>query len=161
MSSRIFLCLSAVSTVLFLSGSIRLSSISLESMEVGGVTVPGKWKASSPTVQSDKGEYLAYEVVGKSPRVYFTTEKGPHTAWSFIDKKEYKKHSIGTEQWNGRTRSIAVDESGFTLRLRATEGPFKGWYLSRSKEGKLVLTKEANRNTEVMFQLKRTKSTYK
>ncbi len=159
MSSRIFLGLTAAATVLFLSGSIKLSSVSLESMEVGGVSVPGKWKASSPTVQSDKGEYLAYEVVGKSPRVYFTKEKGPHTAWSFIDKKQFSKHHLVYEQ--GRVDWVSVEESGFTLRLRATEGPFKGWYLSRNKERDLVLTKEAGRATEVEFLLKRTKSTGK
>lgn len=158
MCRRVFLGLTAVVTVCALSGSIRISSIRLDSMLVGGVTVPGKWKASSPTVQSDKGEYLAYEVVGKSPRVYFTKEKGPHIAWSFIDQKKYNKHSIGQGR-NGW--GIEEDETGFILRLRTTEGSFKGWYLSRTKEGKLTLTKEADRGTEVMFRLKQTKSKYK
>jgi hypothetical protein len=156
MSNRMLLCASAVSAVFLLSGSIKISSVHLESMEVGGVTVPGRWKASSPTVQLHRGKYLAYEVAGESPRVYFTAEKGPHTAWAFADRKPFSESHLVHEQENADW--ISVEEDGFTLRLRATEGPFRGWYLSRTKEGDLELTKEAGRATEVRFLLKRTKS---
>jgi hypothetical protein len=142
--------------VLFLSGSIKISSVNLEAMEVGGAEVPGRWRANSPTVQSDDGSYLAYEAVGTSPRVYFTKERGPHTAWAFTDRKPFSEHHLVGEQ--GTAGWVSVDESGFTLRLRATEGPFQGWYLSRAKGGKLALTKEAGRAAEVKFLLKREKS---
>ncbi|HEY7315925.1 MAG TPA: hypothetical protein VH643_41730 [Gemmataceae bacterium] len=160
MSNRILLGASAALAVLLLSGSIKISEVNLESMEVGGVTVPGKWKASSPTVQSTEGKYLAYEVAGDSPRVYFTKEKGPHTAWAFVDRKPFTNHSLGhydrAPGWG-----LSVDEEGFTLRLRATEGSFRGWFLSRTNKGDLVLTKEAGRAAEVKFLLKRTKSKFK
>jgi hypothetical protein len=120
MSSRILLCISAVSAVLFLSGSIKISSVSLESMEVGGVTVPGSWKASSPAVRSEDGKYLAYEVAGKSPRVYFTKEKGPHTAWACVDRKSFSEHHLVVVQ--GIAGWVSEDTIGFTLRLRATQG---------------------------------------
>ena len=94
MSSRISLCVSAISAVLFLSGSIKIREERPQSMEVGHVLVPGKWKVSSPTVQSNDGKYLAYEVAGKSPRVYFTAEKGPHTIWAFVDMKPFTEHSL-------------------------------------------------------------------
>lgn len=155
MSNRFFLCVSAFLAVLFLSGSIKISEVSLESMEVGGVTVSGKWKASSPNVRSAEGKYLAYEITGKSPRVYFTKEKGAHTAWAFVDQKDFSEHHLVCEQGKDW---ISHDETGFTLRLRATEGPFRGWYLSRTKEGKLELTKEVRRAAEVKFLLKRTRS---
>jgi hypothetical protein len=152
MSSRLIVCLGAAAAILFLSGSIVLSSVNLDALQVGDVQVPGRWKASSPTVQSDAGEYLAYDVGGESPRVYFTKERGPHTAWAFVDREPYEHHSLQAQQ--GRPGWVSVDESGFTLRLRATEGPFRGWYLARTKEGDLVLVKKADRAAVVKFRLK-------
>jgi hypothetical protein len=159
MVNRLFRCALAVSVVCFLCGSITLSSINVESMTVGAVAVPGRWKASAPTVQSAEGEYLAYEVAGKSPRVYFTTEKGPHTSWAFLDQKPWGEHHLVHEQ--GTPGWISVDESGYTLRLRATEGPFRGWYLATAKGGKLVLTREASRAAVVKLLLKKTRSVSK
>jgi hypothetical protein len=156
MSARIRMCVCAVSAVLFLTGGITLSSVRVESMQVGGAAVDGKWKASSPTVQSDSGEYLAYEAAGDSPRVYFTKDKGPHTSWAFVDRQPFSDHHLAHEQ--GRPGWVSVEEEGFTLRLRATEGTFRGWYLSRTKAGKLELTKEVGPATEVKILLKRTRS---
>lgn len=156
MLSRTFLCAFAVSAVLFLSGSINVREERPQSMDVGDETVPGRWKVSSPTVQSEDGRYLAYAVAGKSPRVYFTKEKGSHTVWSFVEMKRFSKHSLQHKQ--GVAGWVSVDESGFTLRLRATEGPFRGWYLTRTKERDLVLTKEAGRAAEVRLLLKQRES---
>jgi hypothetical protein len=148
MLKRIVFCLCAASVVLFLSGSIVLSSVTLDALEVGGVAVPGRWKVSSPTVQSNAGEYLGYDVSGKSSRVYFTKEKGPHTAWAFVDREPFEEHKgLVYKQGSG---PVSV-----TRRLRATEGPFRGWYLSRTKEGDLVLTKKADRAALVKFRLQR------
>ncbi|HEY7426785.1 MAG TPA: hypothetical protein VH682_21290 [Gemmataceae bacterium] len=155
MSSRILLCISAISAILFLCGSIKIREERPQSMEIGRVGVPGKWKVSSPTVQSNDGKYLAYEAAGKSPRVYFTKEKGPHTIWAFVEMKPFTEHSLA------HTKGISVDASGFTLRLRATEGPFRGWYLTRTKEGELVLTKEPRRASEVRLLMKRTESRFR
>ena len=156
MSNRIFLCVSAVSAMLFLSGSIKISEVCPQSMDIGNVTVSGRWKVSSPTVQSEDGKYLAYEVEGESPRVYFTKKKGPHTTWAFVDMIRFSEHALTHKQ--GIPGWVSRDESGFTLRLRATEGPFRGWYLTRTKEGELALTKEVRRAAEVRLLLKRTES---
>ncbi len=86
--------------------------------------MPGRWKASSPTVQSDAGEYLSYDVAGKSPRVYFTKEKGPHTAWSFVNMKRFSEHK-GLVHEQGRAGWLAVEERGFTLRRAPRKARFE------------------------------------
>ena len=121
MSSRLFVHLCAASAVLVFSGgtavgSIVLSSVSLNTLEIGGVKMPGRWDVSAPTVRFYALGYLAYDVAGKSPRVRFSKEKGPHTTWTFVGLKPFLDH-----------KGLGVEESGCTLKLRATEGPYKGW----------------------------------
>jgi hypothetical protein len=89
------------------------------------------WTLSSPTV-SDREGYLTYDVTGKSPKVTFQEKKGPGAEWAFVGLKRFERDE---------DRGISAGElqKGYTMKLQATEGPFKGWYLCREKDGSFIL----------------------
>jgi hypothetical protein len=92
------------------------------------------WMLNSPTVSAREG-YLTYDATGKSPRVTFQKEKGPGTAWGFVGLKNFER-----DEDDGI--SAGELQKGYTMKLQATEGPFKGWYLCREPDGGLILVQD-------------------
>jgi hypothetical protein len=106
-------------------------------LEIAGFDYGSGWEVSSPTLRSDAG-YLSYDVSGKTPKVTFEAKAGPHATWEFVDVKKFRIELAG----KGSRRDTDREETGFKMQLRATEGPFRGWYLLRRVDGSLVLIKD-------------------
>jgi hypothetical protein len=104
------------------------------------------WTVSKATIESSLGNLLAYDARGRDPnaRLVKKAGKGDSTRWSFE-----KVSSIPLRRWTSdRTQ---VGSSGMTFRVRAVEGPYKGWYLATKDDGKgrrsLVLVREKKKAT--------------
>jgi hypothetical protein len=102
---------------------------------IDGVAYGSRCAVSSPTVECSLG-YLSYDASGKSPEVSFDSTKGPHTTWAFVELRPFgQMTSLDNPEEKGHERW------GYTMKLRAAEGPLAGWYLGRV-DGKLVLVKD-------------------
>src|SRR5207249_3657338 len=95
---------------------------------------------SSPTLKGPTG-YLAYDITGKLPKVTFQPDKGPGTRWSFIEVTPFK---YTQDDGPTRDRPTRKETTGYTMKLRASDGPFDGWYLGQMGTT-LVLFKEPNK----------------
>ena len=108
--------------------------------KVNALTIDGRpygggrsWAVDLPTLRAPSG-YLAYDASGKSPKVTFRGEKGPGTSWRFVGVKYFTRYEPVRA-------SVSEEQTGYTMKVRAAEGPFKGWYLARVG-GSLVLVKD-------------------
>jgi hypothetical protein len=118
-----------------LLAGIRSNQTRPDRLEIDGVDYGTNWTISSPTLCSKSG-YLSYDVTGKSPKVTFQKTQGPHSTWTFVEKRLYQEEFLDQGSKRGTDREV----TGYSLKLRAAEGPYAGWYLAR--EGReLVLVK--------------------
>jgi hypothetical protein len=129
---------------------IRGPTVKVDALSIDGHNYGVSWEISSPTLCSSSG-YLAYDASGKSPKVTFRREKGPGTEWFFFEVLHFKRQvSMGrSEFWY-----ISEEQTGYTMKIRAAEGPFKGWYLARV-DGALVLVKN-HRDAATLRMLEKT-----
>jgi hypothetical protein len=97
------------------------------------------WSVSNPAIKSSRGNLLAYDAKGRDPKARLVKEagEGDATRWSF-EAVLY----IGPKRVKGDSKLIGQGPSGVTFRVRAFEGPYKGWYLAAKddKDGKKRLT---------------------
>jgi hypothetical protein len=91
------------------------------------------WDISAPTLQF-RDCYLTYDASGKSTAITLREDKGPGTSWALVELKHFQRRK-------GFFLFGPAEEVVSSMKLQATEGPFKGWYLCREKD-RLVLTKE-------------------
>jgi hypothetical protein len=117
----------ALAAVPALAG-IRGKTWRVNKLQIGWTTYDGKWDFDSPTIRSKDG-YLTYDVTGQSRKVTFGKERGDQTTWAFVERTPFLDESSNLEQ------------KGYTLKIQATEGPFKGWYLGRAA-GEFVLVEK-------------------
>jgi len=127
----------AVAVALPAFAGIRGPTVKVEALSIDGHEYGGRWEISYPTLRSPSGLYLAYDASGKSPKVTFRREKGPGTEWSYAELKHFKRYEgMGTEDYY----YVSEEQTGYTMKIRAAEGPFKGWYLAR-EDDELILVK--------------------
>jgi len=107
-----------------------------EALAIDGHDYGVAWEISSPTLCSRSG-YLAYDGSGKSPKVTFQREKGPGTEWLFVELAHFTDEKPMGQRGG---YYISEEQTGYTMKIRAAEGRFKGWYLARV-DGSLVLVK--------------------
>ena len=119
------------------AAGIRKNDVRVNSLEIDGASYGTGVTVSAPTLHCSSG-YLSYDVSGTSPDVTFDPRKGPHTTWAFVEMRGF------TENTGGVGGGYEHEREGYTMKLRATEGPFAGWYLGRV-DGKLVLVEEPRR----------------
>jgi hypothetical protein len=83
------------------------------------------WTVSKATIESSPRKLLAYDARGRDPNARLVKEagKGDSTRWSFE-----KVSSIPLKRWSSDRNQVG--SSGMTFRVRAVEGPYKGWYLA-------------------------------
>ena len=62
-------------------------------------------------------------VTGKSPNVSYSQRRGLDTTWTIVE--------LGPFQREFREGRREREKSGYKLKVRASEGPFAGWYLGR------------------------------
>ncbi|HEY7315924.1 MAG TPA: hypothetical protein VH643_41725 [Gemmataceae bacterium] len=117
-------------------GGIRSNVTRVNGLQIDGVSYGGSWDVSSPTLRNRFFCYLAYDVSGESRKVLYSFQKGPQTTWAFVEMQPFTSEQRG----KGSKRGLDLEQRGYTLKLRATAGPFKGWYLGRV-DGSLVLVK--------------------
>jgi hypothetical protein len=104
---------------------VRVNRLTINGNSYGS----GAWEVSSPTVKGPSG-YLTYDASGKSEKVKFRMEKGPGTRWSFVETAGFK-HTQGLGPSGRKKDYIYEEQTGYTMKIRAAEGPFEGWYLAR------------------------------
>jgi hypothetical protein len=121
------------------SNERKVNRLTIDGHSHGG----GGWVVSSPTLWSLDG-YLTYDASGKSPKVTFSQSRGPGTNWAFVGMKTFSERNAG----RGFTRDSNLEQDGYTMELRATEGPYEGWYLGRV-DGELVLVKQRRHSATV------------
>jgi len=112
----------------------KVNRLTIDGSKHGG---EGSWLVSAPTLQAPSG-YLAYDASGKSPQVTFREAKGNGTSWSFVETvpfSDYKQLGMRGGWY------VSEQQSGYTMKVQATSGPFQGWYLGRV-DGQLVLVKD-------------------
>jgi hypothetical protein len=99
--------------------------------EEGDVMPHTSWTVSNPTIETSRGHLLAYDAKGRDPKARLVKEagKGDSTRWAFEE--------VSSISPKPRRSNCTIQEgpSGMTFRVRAKEGPYKGWYLA-AKEGK-------------------------
>jgi hypothetical protein len=101
------------------------------------------WSVNAPLLYGPDG-YLTYDVTGKSPKVTFQKEKGPGAEWAFVEVKPWS-NTEGKGMRDGWY--ISEEQEGYSMKLQATEGPFKGWYLRWEKDGLVVTEKRLHSAT--------------
>jgi hypothetical protein len=126
----------AVTVALPLFAGIRGPTCRPKALAVDGHNYGAGWEISSPTLCSRSG-YLAYDTSGKSPKVTFRQNKTPGTEWLFLEVEPFHR-SEPMGQRGGYY--VSEEQTGYTMKIRAAEGSFKGWYLARV-DGSLVLVK--------------------
>jgi hypothetical protein len=119
------------------AAGIRKNDHQVNALEINGASYGSGVAVGAPTLHFPSG-YLSYDVTGNSPDVSFDLKKGPHTTWAFVEMRGF------TESSGGAGGGYEHEREGYTMKLRATEGPFAGWYLGRV-DGKLVLVEEPRR----------------
>src|SRR5262249_13578366 len=64
---------------------------------------------------------------GRTPLVRLVSDKGANARWVF----EFVSR-LHPGEAKGESKGVSLKEgpSGFTFRVKAAEGPFKGWYLA-------------------------------
>jgi len=97
----------------------------------GGARVTHTWAVSNPTIKGPGGRLLGYDAKGRDPKARLVKKagKGDATRWSF-EAVSY----ISPKR--SKSDRIRVGPSGMTFRVRAAEGPCKGWYLATKADGK-------------------------
>jgi hypothetical protein len=82
------------------------------------------WFPSAPVIRTNRGEYVAYDMSGKHVALLLTKEKGAAAEWTFeiVQKLSPKRTGDAPRELEG--------DVGYDVRLRAVNGPFKGWYVS-------------------------------
>jgi len=90
------------------------------------------WSVGAPTIKSEGGLYLSYDLEGKDPSVRLSKEKGDHTRWAFEIETR-----LSPERVDSCKGPLKEGAKGFTFRISVTEGKYKGWYLAaEEKDGK-------------------------
>lgn len=143
MTKYLLTCLVALVALPSFAGITR--NVDVYRLEIDGVAYGSSWKFDSPAVHTGKG-YLSYDATGKSTAV---TVNGPKISWEFADRKSYEHKESG--------RAEDREYTGYSMKLRATEGPLAGWYLG-NEDGSWVLVKsekEAARLTIIQHELVR------
>lgn len=139
----------ALAVVLPLWAGIRSNVTTVNDLEIDAVSFDGSWDVSSPTLRRPSFGYLAYDLSGESPKVFYSKETGQHTTWAFMDIKKFTRELYG----KGSKPGSDLEQTGYTMELRATAGPFKGWYLAR--EGRsLVLVKDQGKAASIRLVVK-------
>jgi hypothetical protein len=82
------------------------------------------WYVSAPTIRAESGRFLASDPEGRSPTVRLVDDQGAHTRWVF----EFVSHLRPGPAKDAK--GLKEGPAGFTFRVKAAEGPFKGWYLA-------------------------------
>jgi hypothetical protein len=114
-----------------------------------------RWSVSAPAISTGKagrGMKLGYDTKGRNPKVRLVTEKskdksaeGASARWAF-EIVEYLKPQRELVRRAREEEEVLVGEEGITFRARATDGPYKGWYLATKDDGqgkkRLVLVRE-------------------
>jgi hypothetical protein len=103
-----------------------------------------RWHVSAPTIRAESGKSLASDPSGRTPLVRLVSGKGANARWVFE-----VVCCLQPEQGEGK-KVLKEGLSGFTFRVRAAEGPFKGWYLAaeelaagqKGRKGQVVDQKE-------------------
>ncbi|HKB42452.1 MAG TPA: hypothetical protein VKD72_38855 [Gemmataceae bacterium] len=114
---------------------------------------------SSPTLWSyNEFGYLSYDASGESPKVSFGLLRGPGARWQFLEVRSFEYTIRTGSLWS--TSKNDVEVRGCTMKVRASNGPFKGWYLAR-EGGKLVLVKEYSRAATLRMVLTETEYTHR
>jgi len=107
------------------------------------------WSVSNPTVKSSRGSLLCYDASGRDPeaRLLKRAGGGDSARWSFeAVSRIHPKLTDGEER-------VKEGPAGMTFRLRAAEGPYKGWYLAAKggEGGKRRLTLVRARKDATVF----------
>jgi len=85
------------------------------------------WFVSAPTIKSESGKFLSYDLKGREPSVYLTKDKGDHTRWLFEIVERTRPQDAKSA---GKGSGIKEGADGYTFRVLAAEGRFKNWYLA-------------------------------
>lgn len=136
-------CLLAANVVPTLSASIVVGSRPAYRLEIGKLPIGmrdgrpcvadrdgGIWRVGAPYVTWQNGTYplyLAYDLAGKDPTLRLTKDKGEHVEWSIVVGKRWYA-SVG-----GPREELT---SGYELKLRAANGPYRGWYVAAAPAAK-------------------------
>lgn len=127
--------------------TVTVNDLKIDGRSYGGA---GAWAVSSPTLKAPSG-YLSFDASGKSQQVTFRKEKGPGITWFFTEKSRFEDHEAkGKDAFH----YVSEEQRGYTMKLRAGEGPLEGWYLG-VEEGKLVLVKDS-RNAATLRMVEKT-----
>lgn len=81
MRTQLIAVVVAALAVLPLDAGIRSNEKRVDRLYIGGASYGIRWQISYPYLRNNPG-YLAYDVTGKSPKVFFSKEKGSTRAGS-------------------------------------------------------------------------------
>jgi hypothetical protein len=148
-----------VVAVLPLEAAIKVRESKVNSLKIGGKDYGGSWRVSSPTLWSyNEFGYLSYDASGKSPKVSFRLLRGSGSNWQFLEMRSFEYTRRGGTWWSSNKNDVEV--RGCTMKLRASTGPFKGWYLGR-EDGELVLVKDESSAVTLRLVLTETEYTHR
>ena len=94
--------------------------VTLNSRRASGVTV------TAPVVKDTRDDYLAADPTGRTPTVRMVEKNGRHAQWAFEIESRFGPRQVDA----GGGQRMLEGTSGYYLRLKMADGPFKGWYLA-------------------------------
>lgn len=134
-------------------GSLTIDGRTLSKTEgratAGGWSL-GPWSLSAPTLKTEKGEYLAYDLDGKNLGVRFASKSGEDTAWVFHIVRKIKPEENKSRQRAAKEGDKLLEgDEGYLFHLSARNGPREGWFLGveakepeKDEEPRLILVKD-------------------